>query len=148
MTDFNQLIPEMRDWNNGTGIDIHTWVGCTGNFKLAVGYSTIFWPEFVEFNGYVLRAGFSETSLKGFERQCGGDRKSVEGVMNHLHIADIHCGSDDVTPDRVVYLGKVLREIYQAKLLWQFPQKRFEVDYVETTEDDLIQYQITFFQNP
>ena len=66
MTDFNKLIPEMRDWNNGAGIDVRSWIGCSGSFELAIGYSTIFWPEFVEIERYVLRAGFSLDSLRRF----------------------------------------------------------------------------------
>jgi hypothetical protein len=60
---------ELAAWNNGAGIDIESWVGCEGNFSLAVGYTTIFWPEFVVFDGYILRKGFSEASLRGFESQ-------------------------------------------------------------------------------
>src|SRR5271169_4406486 len=93
MTNFDQLIPEMRDWNNGAGINVRGWLECSGSLELAIGYSTIFWPEFVEFEQYVLRSGFSVESLRGFERGRNGDRRSVEAVMNHLHIADIHCGS-------------------------------------------------------
>ena len=89
MTDFNELIPSMRDWNNGRGIEVEAWVGCSGNFQLAIGYSTIFWPRFVEFEDYVLREGFSIEILRGCEQQCGSDRQGVEAVMNHLHIEDI-----------------------------------------------------------
>jgi hypothetical protein len=89
MTDFNELIPEMRDWNNGSGINATNWVACEGNFRLAVGYSAVFWLRFVEYEKYVLREGFSVESLRGFEQQCKGDRGPVESVMNHLHIADI-----------------------------------------------------------
>ncbi len=83
----------MRDWNNGAGINVESWIGCEGSFRLAVGYSTIFWPPFVEFERYVLRDGFSVESLRGFEHQCGGDRRQIEAVMNHLHIpvSGAHC---------------------------------------------------------
>jgi hypothetical protein len=37
---------ELRAWNNGNGIDLESWVGCQGNFRLAVGYTTVFWPRF------------------------------------------------------------------------------------------------------
>ncbi|HYG64313.1 MAG TPA: hypothetical protein VEL74_17175 [Thermoanaerobaculia bacterium] len=147
MTDFDELIPEMREWNNGNGIDVGAWIGCSGNFQLAVGYSTIFWPRFVEFEGYVLRDGFSVDSLRGFQHRCAGDRKAVEAVMNHLHIADIqHYGCEDISRERIVYLGQVLREIYEAKLAWQFPQRRFEVHLYAPDTDDLLDYEITFFQ--
>src|SRR5215510_2151891 len=130
MIDFNELIPEMRDWNDGAGIDVESWIGCEGSFRMAIGYSTIFWPEFVEFESYVLRAGFSLESLRSFERQCTGDRRQIEAFMNHLHVADIQFhGCEDITHERVVYLGRFLSEIYRAKLAWRFPFKRFEVHF-------------------
>jgi hypothetical protein len=45
---------ELAAWNNGKGIDLQSWVGCEARFALAVGYASIFWPEFVEFDGYIL----------------------------------------------------------------------------------------------
>jgi hypothetical protein len=147
MTDYTKLIPELPDWNNGKGIDVEGWIGCSGNFQLAVGYSTLFWPRFVEFEGYILREGFFIESLRGFQRQCGDSRRSVEAVMNHLHIADIHDhDSQKFTAEHAVYLGRTLREIYQAKLAWQFPSRRFEVVFNESDEADLVDYEITFFQ--
>ena len=53
MIDFNKLIPELKDWNNGKGIDIYSWIGCVGDFQKAIGYSVIFWPEFIEIDGGV-----------------------------------------------------------------------------------------------
>jgi len=113
---------ELAAWNNGQGIDLESWVGCEGNFCLAVGYAAIFWPQFVAFEGYILRAGFSVDSLRGFEAQEKGTRASVEAVMNHLHIAGIqHSGCPDLSKDKVLLIGTTLKEIYEAKLQWQFP---------------------------
>lgn len=150
MPDFSELIPELRDWNDGRGIDIEAWIGCSGNFQLAIGYSKVFWPRFVEFETYVLREGFSVESLHGFEGNPPNDRQSVESVMNHLHIADIqYYGCEDASPERLIYLGTVLREIHEVKLRWQFPHRQFEVLFLTPdTKDDLFGYQITFFQKP
>ena len=94
-----------------------------------------------------MRNGFLVDSLRGFERQCEGDRKRIEAVMNHLHIADIHYqGCEDITRERVVYLGRVLSEIYRAKLAWQFPTKRFEVHFDDAPAKDITHYELTFFQ--
>ena len=41
------MLPELAEWNNGKGIDLKSWIGCSGNFRLAIGYSAIFWPRFV-----------------------------------------------------------------------------------------------------
>jgi hypothetical protein len=113
---------DLGRWNNGAGIDLESWIGCMGNFALAAAYTTLFWSEFVEHDGYILRAGFSEESLRGFEAQAGSNRKSVKWVINHLHISNIHCHDEaELSRDKVILLGKVLKEIYEAKLARQFP---------------------------
>jgi len=33
---------ELSAWNDGDGVDVESWISCEGNFKLAVGYSTVF----------------------------------------------------------------------------------------------------------
>ncbi len=139
---------ELAAWNNGAGIDLQSWTGCEGRFALAVGYGSIFWPEFVEFEGYILPKGFSDTSLRGFEGREGTTRRSVEYVMNHLHVADIqHYGCPDISKDKILVLGNLLKEVYEAKLKWKFPDRPCQVEfYVPTDDDDLIDYQVSFWQ--
>ena len=149
----SQIIPpsmagDLLAWNNGQGIDLQSWIGCSGSFALAVGYSTIFWPRFVEFEGYILSEGFSVQSLRGFEASNNGNRRAVETVMNHLHIADIqHYGCKDLSLDKLLLVGQVLREIYEAKLLWQFPSRPCTVSYyVPPDASDLMAHEISFWQ--
>jgi hypothetical protein len=106
------MAAELAAWNNGAGIDLEGWVGCSGNFQLAVGYSKIFWPDF-EVNGdYILRADSSPEQIEAYESQEASTPQSVEGVMNHLHLADIQYGDcPDISPDKLIFLGKVLKEI-------------------------------------
>ena len=148
MIDYSKLIPELKDWNNGNGIDAQSWIGCSGTFQLAIGYSSIFWPTFVAFEGYVFREGFTIDGIRAWEQQCGTDRKAIESVMNHLHIADTHYSNcPDISRERVVYLGQTLRDIYIAKLAWQFPDRSFTVCFDDSERDNLTDYQLTFFQN-
>jgi hypothetical protein len=139
---------DLAAWNGDAGIDIESWVGCVGNFSLAVGYASVFWPEFVLFEGYLLRSDFSEASLRGFEGQKDSSRKSVEWVMNHVHVADTQrCGCEDASKDKLILLGNVLKEVYEAKLLWQFPDRPCRVElYVPNDEENLMEYQLSFWQ--
>ena len=139
---------ELAAWNNGQGIDLETWVGCMGNFSLAVGYLSIYCPEFVKFEGYILRKGFSVESLRSVEKCGDGGRKSVEALMNHLHIADIqHYGCEDLSKDKLIVLGSKLKEIYEVRLQWQYPDDPCTVSFHEPDQaDDLINYEITFWQ--
>jgi hypothetical protein len=143
--DFTALIPELPQWNNGDGIDSRGWIECVGNYELAAGYSLIFWPRFVRFEGYVLREGFSVESLRGFEEMTRRHRGAVEDVMNHIHIADIHCNVE-ATEAQLRYVGRVLKDIHEVKLGHDFPDLRFEVTFNDEPGLDLVDYQVSFWQ--
>jgi hypothetical protein len=139
---------DLAAWNGGSGIDLESWIGCVGQFSLAVGYASVFWPRFERHGPYILRVGSPEEVIRGFESQRGSTPQSVEAVLNHLHLADIqHAHCEDISPDKLAVLGDVLREIYTAKLAWQFPNAPCEVHlYLPEDPGDLIAYQITFWQ--
>jgi hypothetical protein len=138
---------ELATWNNGAGIDLESWISCEGRFSLAVGYTSIFWPAFTLIEGYILPQGVSEGSLRSFE-QNGRSRKSIEWVMNHVHIADIHHrGCGDISIDKLLVIGNVLKEIYEAKLHWQFPDRPCSVElFIPDDPGDLTGYQLSFWQ--
>src|SRR5688500_13267301 len=103
---------ELGAWNNGAGIDLESWIGCEGRFALAIGYGTVCWPAFVEIDGYVVRSSVSNGCLTSWASQAGATRKSVESMVNHLHLADIqHSGCADCSSDKLIALGRVLKEI-------------------------------------
>ena len=141
------MIPELSAWNGGHEIKLESWIECVGSFKQAVGYATIFWPQFVLFEDYILRESFNMESLRGFEKQCTS-RAGVEWVMNHLHITDIHCNDfKSVSEDKILFLGNVLKEIYQAKLASQFPDRPCMVEFHEPEQrTQLIDFQLSFWQ--
>lgn len=147
-TDFNALIPELAAWNDGRGVSARDWIGMSGTYELAVGYSLVFWPRFIAFEGYVFREdAFNAENVRGFERATNGDRQAVEAVVNHIHIADIHCNLD-VTEAQIHYLMKTLKQIWELKLKADFPDRRFIVHAVEEPGLDLIDYELTFWQAP
>ena len=96
------MVQELSAWNNGKGIDLENWIACSGDFKLAIGYSIIFWPKFYLIEDYIFRFDeFRFGSLRDFEKQCNGDKEALEAAVNHLHIADIqYSGCDDISEDK------------------------------------------------
>jgi hypothetical protein len=139
---------ELAAWNDGRGIGLSDWTANSGNFSLAVGYSEIFWPRFVEFERYVLVEGFHIGGLRSFEQNPEATRQSVERVMNHLHIADMqYAGCPDISADKLIFLGERLREIYSVKLAQQFADRRFVVEFVQPDDrQQFDEYQLSFFQ--
>ena len=139
---------ELQAWNNGTGVSLETWIACEGNLKLAVGYTTVFWPRFKVLEDYIVREHVTLDNVRAFEKRCRGPKSGVEAVLNHLHIADVHaCGEPQLTADRIRFLMPILKEIYEAKLAWQFPMRPCVVslNYPEDKQS-LVDYQITFWQ--
>lgn len=145
--DWHALIPELSEWNNGRGVDPKGWVSAMGNFQLACAYTTIFWPRFVKHDGMILREGFSPESLAGFLENCGGNKTDVERVMNHLHVIDLyHVGCADASRERVIFLGNVLKQIYECKLAAEFPGEDIVVEFDDSYREDLFGYQLLFFK--
>jgi hypothetical protein len=148
-TSFDALIPELPHWNNGRGIDVDAWIGCIGRHDHAIGYSRVFWPDFVLHEGHLLRAGFDVDSYRGFAA-TGRGRQAVEAVMNHEHLVDIFMGfaneGIDPTREQILYLGRMLEEMWTAKLQRDFPDLDLVVSFPREHEDDLTRYEITVFQ--
>ena len=141
------LIPDANLWNRGRGIDPESWISMTGSYDLAVGYTSIFWPEFVVIDDYVLRQGSTEKHLREWERKGGSDRQGIEAVINHLHIVDIHSGLK-ASEGQLRHLGRVLQSIYRLKLAADFPERVFEVHFNDKDRLDPVAYELTFFQVP
>jgi hypothetical protein len=144
------LVPETREWNDGNGISLKAWIACVGSIEHAIAYGELFWPEFVEFDGCVFFGGYSAESYResyqGFMEQTCSNKQAVEKVMNHRHILDLFCCPREPTREQVVYLGRLLKEMWSAKLQRDFPNKRFVVSFSEERSDDLLDYEVTFFQ--
>lgn len=139
---------ELAEWNGGSGIGLRPWTSCSGTFRLAVGYAEYFWPEFDVVEGYIVRSGTTPECVRLWEETTGGDRRSAEATMNHMHLIDINYHDHgNLAADILVRLGSVLAEIHEAKLRWQFPDRpctvRFFIPEDPTQFDG---YQITFWQ--
>jgi hypothetical protein len=149
--DFNKLIPELSAWNSGAGIDVGSWLSCSGSLELAIAFSTLFWPRFVLFDGCVLFEGFSTGSFDGFMRQTNPNRAGVESVMNHHHLMDLFshaAGAVVAEPscEQLEYLGSVLRDAWETKVSRDFPDRKFIVSFDRGSPDDLLEYIVTFYQ--
>lgn len=151
LSDFQiaDLILETQQWNEGRGVDWKTWLYCVGSFDHAIGYGKLFWPEFIEFDDCVFLAeGFSKECYYTSMRQGGGNKQAVEEVMNHRHILDLFWVPErQPTREQIVYLGRLLKEMWTAKLHRDFPARRIVLSFSEEPCGDLVDYIITFFQD-
>jgi hypothetical protein len=88
-----------------------------------------------------------EAVYRDWMAQTGGDRRRVETVMNHHHIADLIGGViESPSHDVVLAIGRLLRELWTAKLSRDFPDRKFVVSFSEDYSADVVNYEITFYQ--
>jgi|SRR5579864_54526 len=147
--DFTELIPELKDWNGGKGIDIESWIGCEGDHKHLIGYAQLLWPNFVEYDGCIFMGDeVDEENYRAFLKRTKGDKTRVEAVMNHEHILDLFSRSHHEAPTRdvILYIGRLMKDVWQTKLNADFPGRRITVKFLEENVEDLVDYQITFYQ--
>ena len=125
--DFTKLVPEITKWDNGQGVSISSWIEMTGDYAHAVGYSVIFWPSFVEYNGCVFRSDVED--IDGWSKAYDGNRQIIESTASHIHLRDLHLNDTEGNClERLQYLASVLKEIYTCKLKLDFPEKSFIVE--------------------
>jgi len=146
--DFNALIPEMKDWNNGAGIDVDSWIQCMANHKILVGCARILWPSFVEHDGCILMGdSVDESNYQAFLKSANGNKRTVEATMNHQHV--LHLFATELpTRELVLYVGRLMKQIWQVKLAHDFPGRKITVFFPQEDDLELLDYEITFFQEP
>ena len=150
--DWAEIIPELNDWQPGPVLP-ETLAASYGTYPLAIGYLTLFWPSFTEYDDMVFRGEEidveDEKNIKSWLTSSEGDKQSVEAMLNHLHIIDIqHPGLwKEATEPQIRFLGQMLKEMWACKLAYDFPEKRFTVEFFEGAEGKLEDYQVTFHQS-
>jgi hypothetical protein len=112
-----------------------------------VAWRQLFWPNFVEHDDCVFRV-FEESVYRQWLQQTGGDKTKAEAVMNHLHVLNVLPASvQSPTRDLVVAFGRLLQDAWSTKLRRDFPGREFCVDFPSEELEDLLDYEITFYQS-
>ena len=138
-----ELVPSLGD----SGLDPADWIAETGSHEALIGYLDLVWRDFVLHDGCLLRASFSVENYDHWMEHLGGDRTAVEVMINHVHVLDLFDRDQPgITRAQVVLVGRLLREMWTAKLAREFPDLDITVSFPEDGEpEDLVEYEITVF---
>lgn len=136
--DWFMLIPELKAWNNGHGIDHETWVTIEGRVEFALAYTSIFWPEFILFNGCIFIQEINDQIFEAWYKNSNGNLKSIEATINHRHLKDLF--GSDASKEQYLYLGKIIKSMWETKIITQFPNRHITIDF------DEVDYIITVYQ--
>lgn len=99
-----------------------------GNHWAAQDLAGLFWPRFMDVDGYVLMADhFEPDTFAEFRERRPDSRPAVEDLINHVHVQEI--AGPDAKPEAV---GQACRHITQAwrdALEATFPGRELTVDW-------------------
>ena len=144
----DHLIAELPQWNTAENdVDGRDWIGMKGSYDLAIGYSLIFWPTFHVVGGCVRTGAWTAEDIARAKPVPQAERRHVEALHNHIHMADLHLNDGSLTEARARYLGRTLKAIYEVKLKADFPDRSFTVYFADEPDLDILEYQLTFWQN-
>lgn len=154
MNEDEKLIPDLKEWRelNGNDFSIDNWTSIEGNIKLSIGYLSLFWTDFIEYNDCVFfKKRFSvENFLHWSNAKSVKNFAQIESVINHIHIIDLFSDESkrkEVSVDQIKYLGNKMCEIYSVKLKSDFPDRQFIVRFNGDEKlENLSDYQLTFYQ--
>ena len=142
-------IPALRGAPAGTASP-EEYAFFKSSLAVAIGFSDLFWPPFIEHGGMVFRAASSDLSpeesanIVSWLKRFGGDRSETERMLNHVHLIDLFLQRNrEPEPLQLAYLGRVLQETWDAKLAKDFPGKMFLVE-LEISQTNFFDWMITF----
>ncbi|AWI05538.1 hypothetical protein [Clostridium drakei] len=134
------LIPELKEWNNGKGIDHEYWIEIEGRIEYALAYTSIFWPKFILFRNCIFIDYMNDEIFERWHKNCNGSLEALEATVNHRHLEDWFGGES--TKRQMEYMGRTLKDIWETKLNKQFPGRQVIVELFEVNEE----YKITVYQ--
>jgi len=143
-----RLIPEAREFDWVGDLTPLVWLSFVGSVGQAIAHADLFWPAFVEHDGCVLKADrLDPANFSAWMTSTSGNRRAVEAVINHTHVSDLFGERGaEATREQVVHLGRVLRDVWAAKLARDFPGRRFEVSFPEDGCEAVQDYEVSFYQ--
>jgi hypothetical protein len=101
-----------------------------GNHWAARELAHLFWPRFIEVDGYVLLAShYSPQNLAEWRQRHPNNPSAIEDVINHVHLEDI--AADRVGPEAIRQTAHRIRHAWRETLDAQLPERKITVEFDE-----------------
>jgi len=98
-----------------------------GNHWAARTLANLFWPTFIEVDGYVLLAShYTAENLADWRDRHPDNRRAIEDVINHVHVEDL---SVTTTRDGLASLGQHLATAWRQTLRGRFADRQVRVEF-------------------
>jgi len=144
-SNWQEMIPELLTFLDGKPASPELWLDNIGRYDHAIAYGLLFWPDFIEHEGCVFIGNSVPKSYPEWKAKFGDDRRAIEGMLNHQHIHDLFPVSPEPNGPLVAHLGQLPKEMRDAKLKRDFPDRKFTVFFPDKFEFGVDNPEITFY---
>jgi hypothetical protein len=138
--DLTQRVASVYKEIDDKGFDVLDVLHAHGSGIDALAYAALFWPEFMEHRGMVVRAlewGDADQlpTLDATLERHGSDRREAEKSVNWVDVGELFGPRKlESSQEDDLALARLLREMWAARLSQSFPDRRFAVEIL-TPED-------------
>ncbi|MGV9600756.1 hypothetical protein ACWDR1_29255 [Streptosporangium sandarakinum] len=130
-------LEQVRSWILDRGdFDPRAFILSNISVAEAATLSTLFWPEFIEYRGYIfLKLAFTEDGAQSWIAEFKGDRKSVESMLNHIHLWDFFAPATESEYSAISNMAVRMAEMWKCAVRARFPGQEFVVSISDDPED-------------
>jgi hypothetical protein len=125
-------LPRLKRWLASEEGSVWDFLAVQGGAELAIAFSALYWPEFVEIEGCVLlREHYDPANFQEWLEKLEGDKSKVERVINHVHLWDLFKLDEENIPEKAIEdLARVLSLCWKCALREQFAGLDFDMRLV------------------
>ncbi len=106
---------------------------------MALTFSKLFCPDFIEVDGLVLLAEhYNHDNLEDWKITLVVDLSQVESVINHMHTYDLFLNDlqEDIEQSVYCIIGQAMYRCWKCSLADKYPDKRFQMFYSDEDMDE------------
>ena len=148
------LIPDLQGWKdlNGEDFEIEDWLGFHGSPELTIAYSSVYCPDFEEYNGGVFEKDcYKPGNLINYvDKNFDGDFVRYQSFANCRDIVYLLRQTSEISANatQVEFLGNLLERIWGYQLKAEFAHLNTTVKYCGLDVNGLEEANITFWAEP
>lgn len=125
-------LSDYQHWKEANSDDFSLWdyLFAVTDVEIAIAFTKLFWPNFVEQDGGIFLAEVFEIELyEQLKAELGEeDITAIERALNQQHIDEMLPGAEKVGAENVLYLGQAIAQMWDSRLKSLYPQRRFQVE--------------------
>lgn len=137
------LIEHLREYYAQEGsknFNVLDFVGAFGSPLLAIAYSRLFWPDFIELHGMIFISDNVGAGNRKDIDECvnkSWNKQEIEKAFNIFEVPEYFFGkfAGDTYDDEDEHLAEILVQAWRGKLAMDFPNRSFMVEVVDREEN-------------